>query len=112
MSTLTENNKATPELQAELAAYGIMRETAIEEAPKYSGPGPEYFGLEEQNDEFKMLFTSDLTDLDKHEKMHMAIVAPEFQTFDMLAPKDYSKHLSFKDPVNLRSYLRRLVDEC
>lgn len=108
---LRDNNKVTTELQSELASYGIMRESAIKNAPGNSGSGPKYFGMHETNDEYQLYFTNDLRKIDKQENpMQLAIVAPDNETFDMLTPKDYSKGLSMKDSTSLRRYLSNLLD--
>lgn len=111
MRILDSNNKVPTELQLELVSYGLLREAAKENAPKYSGAGPDYFGMTEDGDEYKLLFTNDLRKLDKQDSpMSLAIVAPDNETFDMLAPKDYSKGLSLKDDKSLRRYLTNLLD--
>jgi hypothetical protein len=108
---LRDNNKVSTELQSELASYGIMREAAIKNAPGNSGSGPKYFGLYEGTDEYSMYFTSDLRRIDQQdEPMQLAIVAPDNETFDLLAPKDYSAGLSMKDSTSLRRYLSNLLD--
>lgn len=99
------------ELQEELVSYGLMRQSAKENAPKYSGGGPQYFGLREESDEFVMYFTNDLRKIDRQDDpMQLAIVAPDNESFDLLAPKNYSKNLSLKDDTTLRRYLTNLLD--
>lgn len=110
MNILNTNNKLSSDTQEVLVTYGLLRQTAKENAPKYSGEGPEYFGLHETANEYKLLFTEDLTDLDRHPEMELAIVAPDNQTFDLLAPKDYAKKITLKDEKSIRSYLRKLLD--
>ena len=108
---LRDGNKVTTELQTELVSYGLMRDTAIKEAPKYSGSGPKYFGLNEGHDEYSLYFTNDLRKIDKQDDpMRLAIVAPDNEPFDMLATKDYSKNLTGKDEKTLRTYLLNLLD--
>jgi hypothetical protein len=42
--------------------------------------------------------------------MQLAIVAPDNETFDLLAHKDFSAGLSMKDSTSLRRYLSNLLD--
>lgn len=111
MTTLRDSNKVSTELQTELVSYGLMRQAAKTNAPKFSGKGPQYFGLAEDGDEYKLYFTNDLRKLDRQQdKMQLSIVAPDNETFDMLTPKDYSEGMTFKDDVSVRRYLTNLLD--
>lgn len=88
-----------------------MRQTAKDKADKFSSDGPAYFGLKDRGDEYDMVFTNDLGQLDKYAGMQMAIVAPDdIETFDMISPKDYGKKLSLKDEKSVRKYLSNLLD--
>ena len=111
MPTLHDNNKMPQELQSELASYGLMRQTAKQTAPKYSGSGPNYFGILETGEEYKLLFTNDLRKIgEQRDSMQLAIVAPENVSFDMLEPKDYSQGKRLKDETTIRRLLSNLLD--
>lgn len=110
-NVLRDNNKTPEGLQVELASYGLMRQAAKDNAPSLSGTGPQYFGMAEDNNEYKLYFTNDLRRLDKQDvPMKLAIVAPDNESFDLLAPKDYAKGFSLKDESSLRRYLSNLLD--
>lgn len=111
MPILRDNNKMPEPLQSELASYGLMRQTAKENAPKYSGDGPNYFGIAEDGDEFKLYFTNDLRKIENQDDpMRLAIVAPDHTPFDMLEPKDYSQNKNLKDESAIRRLLSNLLD--
>lgn len=109
--TISLDNKLNTDLQQELVSYGLMRETAKAEAPKYSGSGPKYFGMNEDAEEFNMYFTNDLRKINKQsDSMKLAIVAPENEIFDMIEPKDYTKGLKLRDEAGVRRMLSNLLD--
>lgn len=109
--TISLANKLNTDLQQELVSYGLMRETAKTNAPKLSGSGPQYFGLNETAEEFNMYFTNDLRKINKQpESMQLAIVAPENDMFDMIEPKDYTKGLKLRDEASVRRMLSNLLD--
>lgn len=111
MNILRDNNKLEEDLQIELSNYGLMRDTAKKNAPGNSGSGPQYFGLHEGDDEYKLYFTNDLRRLDNQtDPMQLAIIAPDNESFDMLAPKDYSKGLKLQDNSTIRRMLSNLLD--
>lgn len=112
MRILETNNKVPTRLQAELATYGILRDTAKKLDNDLTGP--KYFGLAETPDAFNLVFTDDLRKLDDlatyDHQYKVAIVAPDNEEFDLLASKDYSKKLKLTDETNLRKYLLNLIN--
>lgn len=109
MTILRDNSKLPIEKQFELAEYKILRGKAIDATKGITGP--KFFGMTEKSDEFNLYVTEDLRELDNHkDPMQLAIVAPDNEMFDMLAPKDYSKKFDLNNDKSLRRYLRQLVD--
>lgn len=109
MTILRDNTKLTPEVQFNLAEYKVLRDTAKKETASLKGP--KYFGLNESADEFNLYVTDDLSKLDDvDDPMQLAVVAPDNEEFDMLAPKEYAKKFEVKSGKGLRRYLRALVD--
>jgi hypothetical protein len=109
MNTLRDNTKLTPELQFNLGQYKILRDTAKKETAKLKGP--KYFGMNETADAFNIYVADDTSKLDSvDDPMQLAIVAPDNEEFDILAPKEYSKKFDVSTEKGLRVYLRKLID--
>lgn len=109
MST-NEFTKVTSELEKKLADYGVMRGEAIEGAG-ISKPGDyNYFGIKMEGDKAKFAFDATPKQIQNRD-MQMAIVAPEFDTFDMVAPVSFDGAKQTKNITALKNYLRKLFDE-
>lgn len=111
-SILHKHNKMSEDLQTSLATYGILRETVTQNHTKHSNQAPHYFGIKETPSTYELLFTDDLRNLDKHEGMELALLAPNTQEFNLLAPKKIVGELNTRDPKTIRAYIERIVDEC
>lgn len=109
MSILESGNKLSTELQVVLSDYGIMREKAIKGSKGYGKDGPAFFGIKHVKDDYELKFTDDLQAIEDDE-MELAVIAPDYETFDMLTTKDFSKKMGMKNPTELRAYLRKLLD--
>jgi hypothetical protein len=109
MTIWQDNNKLPTEVQAELANYGMLRDTAKKETSELTGV--KFFGLHETSDAYNIYVTDDLSKLDRqNDPMQLTVIAPEGETFDLLASKDYTKKLKLQDNKNLRRYMLNLLD--
>lgn len=110
MSILRSNNKLEVSTQENLAEYGLARQQAVEGSKGITGSGPKYFVMEREGRDYNLSFPKDLENLPTSKGQELAIIAPENEAFDLLAPKNFSEKLNFKDEKNIRKYLGRLLD--
>jgi hypothetical protein len=110
MSILRSNNKLNIATQQSLAEYGIAREEAVKGSKKIKGSEPKYFIMEREGKDYNLSFPANLESLPTSKGQSLAIVAPDNEAFDLLAPKNFSEKLSFKDTKSIRKYLSRLLD--
>lgn len=107
--SIFHNTKMPGELQVELAEYGLLRDRAKQETARL--PGRKMFGLRETADEYEILAAEDLADLDKEkDPFQLAVIAPDNETFDLLAPQDLSAKLKGKDEKSIRAFITKIVD--
>lgn len=110
MSLLRSNSKLEVATQENLAEYGLARQQAVEGSKGIKGSGPKYFLMEREGKEYNLSFPTQLDTLPTSKGQELAIIAPDNEAFDLLAPKDFSEKLSFKDAKSIRKYLSRLLD--
>lgn len=110
MNIWQDTSKVPAELQAELAEYRLFRDKAIDKTSDLSGV--KFFGIVDKGDERTLRVADDLSSLDNDtlNSMQLAVVAPDNETFDMLASKDFTKKLKLNTPANLRRFLLKLLD--
>lgn len=94
-------------LQKQLLEYGLARATAKKGAAKLDAPA--YFGIKKDGEETKFKFTEDLQSI-SDDSMDLAMLIPDDQSFDLMAPADYGKKLSLKNPKTIRKFLSDLLD--
>lgn len=101
----TNNNSTnmSPELEADLAAYGILRKTAEKEAGD-----AEFFGMKDKGNKTVLKFNADIETL-QDEGMTVSVVAPQNETFNMLLTTDFNKAVKTATTDDLRAYLRKLL---
>lgn len=103
MRTYSRTN-ADPEMQEDLAAYGLMRRYAKEKTK-----GGEFFGLRDTGAGYETQFKDDPRNIDKD--MTLAMIAPDHEPFDMLVKKDFKKAVTVHNPKTIREYIRKLIDK-
>ena len=105
------NTKLSPDLQADLASYGLLRKTVKEESSKGGGKGAKLVGVLETSDEYKLFSVDSLQNTNVAGKdIVLSIVAPENEAFDMISPKDFSDKIKSRDEKSLRAFLLKLID--
>lgn len=100
------STKVTPELQKELAEYGLFRHKAVQET---SASDP-FMGITREGDKYIGHFSGDIAKL-QGKQAQIAVVAPENESFDMLITKDFNKAITTARPDDLRAYIRSIVDK-
>ena len=105
------NTKLSPNLQADLASYGLLRKSVKEEQNDSKGKGAKLVGVLETSDEYKLYSVDSLNNVNTAGKdIVLSVVAPENEAFDMISPKDFSDKIKSRDEKSLRAFLLKLID--
>lgn len=110
MSSLTnKSTRVDTALQQELAAYGLLRMEALEEAPP-NPDNPEFFGIKRYGDTTEFKFDSSISAI-QDDSMTVALAAPELESFNMLATTNFDRAKDIGTKDEIRAFLRRIVNE-
>lgn len=96
-------------LSDDLSEYGLMRDKANKKAGRSDGE-PNFFGLKCTGDGYRTAF-GDPYGLSQKHGFTLAVVAPEYESFDMLVTKDLPEAVRRADPSTVRAYVGRILDE-
>lgn len=110
MPTSSPTNKltnVTPETEADLAAYGIVRKTAMENAAPQEDEQV-FFGMKQNGNSTELTFGTSIQNI-QDKNMTVAMVAPENKTFNMLLETNFNEAISSANEDDLRSFLRGIL---
>lgn len=110
MPTSQLTNKQTrlrTEDQADLAAFGLLRKTAMKNAAP-SENSQAFFGIKDSGEDTELKFDASIEDL-QHDNMTVAMVAPEDKTFNMLLTTDFNEAVKAATEQDLRAFLRDTI---
>ncbi len=107
---ISSSSNNSERLQEDLSEYGILREDA-KKGLRAKGVDSKLFGIKRTNKDTKLIFT-DAPEKLVEEKAQLAIVAPEFDSFDMLVTRNFKKAVSIMtDSDSIRQFVSRIVDK-
>jgi hypothetical protein len=106
-----EFTNVASDLEKRLAQYGVTRGKAVKGAGVSRDGDYNYFGIKANgNDTPEMAFDVTPKQMQKRD-MDMAIVPPEFDAFDMIAPVTFDGIKQISSIDRLKAILRKLFDE-
>lgn len=110
--SILRNNQMDSELQQDLAEYGLFRQKVKDGAVHLPKNEP-YFGASgAHGSSARLVFPKhNVDELDNQYGVELAQFVPTGTgSYDMLAPAQFGKALSMKNPTTIKNYLRKLLE--